>query len=116
MEYAMKKIILSSIVLFTSLAHAGQDAKTAWQTLQNQSANMQKVQISGVVVNTEISKYLTPVIYLSDSANGKRYIACVLPRTQSWSLDSYQKGQSLNVSGDYYGFFGRCGCVEKLSG
>lgn len=41
----MKKIILSSLVLFTSLAHAGQDAKTAWQTLQNQSANMQKVQI-----------------------------------------------------------------------
>jgi hypothetical protein len=100
----MKKIILSSLVLFTSFAHASQDAKTAWQTLQNQSANMQEVQINGVVASTEISKYLTPVIYLSDDADGRQYIACVLPRKESWSLDSYQKGQSLNVSGDYYGF------------
>lgn len=60
------------------------------------------IAVSGVVTETGMSIYATPNVMLSDSANGRRYAICVLPRADSGTLSQYKAGQQVIFQGRVY--------------
>ena len=75
------------------------DPQKAEQTLLGKT-----VDISGVVVETGMSIYLTPNVRLSDVAGGKVYATCVLPRSDAGLLSSFSKGSRVTMKGRIYRF------------
>ena len=55
--------------------------------------------INGIVVSKGISRYLTPTVTLSGSAEGPEMVICVLPRFDAGKLSDFQLGQSVTFSG-----------------
>jgi len=55
--------------------------------------------IKGIVVSKGISRYLTPTVTISDSADGPEMAICVLPRLDAGKLSDFQPGQSVTFSG-----------------
>ncbi len=60
---------------------------------------------TGTVTGTEISRYLTPVVQISDRTGGRLLANCVLPRSHSPKLSSYKAGDKVRIEGRYHGFF-----------
>ena len=68
----------------------------------NQTFIGKTIVISGIVVDTGISIYLTPNVRLSDKPEGNAYIVCVLPRSETDTLSSYTKGEHVTMTGRVY--------------
>jgi hypothetical protein len=60
------------------------------------------VPVTGVVLSTGISRYMTPTVMLSDHAGGELYVICVLPRLDVGKLSDFEPGQSVAMIGRVY--------------
>ena len=60
------------------------------------------VTVSGVVVETGMSVYLTPNVRLSDAQTGGVYVVCVLPRGDAGLLSGFAKGERVTMTGRVY--------------
>ena len=115
----MKRISLASLLVFTllvacsTIAAASQevisaaDLFKAYQT--NASVTKEKylnktIQINGVVVETYMSRYMTPNVDLSDRASGDVMAICVLSRLDMGKLSNYTPGQTATFSGRVHAF------------
>ncbi|MCL1973050.1 MAG: hypothetical protein FWG57_08730 [Endomicrobia bacterium] len=58
--------------------------------------------VTGYVIDTGISKYLTPYVSLSDKKGGRQYAVCVLPRTDSLKLKDFVKDEKVVIEGSFY--------------
>ena len=56
------------------------------------------VRISGIVLSTGISRYMTPNVELSDREGGPVQAICVLPRLDAGKLSDFKPGQSATMS------------------
>ena len=72
------------------------------QEKANQTFMGKTINISGIVVDTGISIYLTPNVRLSDKPEGNAYVVCVLPRSETDTLSSYKKGEHITMTGRVY--------------
>ena len=115
----MKKVLLTSLLglalllACSSISVASQEAISAadlfraYQT--NTPATKEKylnktIQINGVVVQTYMSRYMTPNVDLSDRANGDVMAICVLSRLDMGKLSNYTPGQTAAFSGRVHAF------------
>lgn len=84
------------------------NARDFWQAFQNDREKAEKayigetVNLSGIVVSTGISVYMTPNVMLSDQAGGTAYVVCVLPRTDAGKLSGFRLGQQVTMTGRVY--------------
>ncbi|MCL2485783.1 MAG: hypothetical protein FWF00_03550 [Endomicrobia bacterium] len=62
------------------------------------------VTVTGYVIDTGISKYLTPYVALSDKKGGEQYAVCVLPRADSLKLKDFAKDEKVTMEGHFYAF------------
>jgi len=80
-------------------------ARQLWQSFQDDQAKAEQeligktIQITGIVVETGMSIYLTPNVRLSNAADGTIYVSCVLPRADTGLLSSFNKGDHVTMSG-----------------
>jgi len=62
-----------------------------------------KINVSGVVADTHISIYLTPVVSLVDKVGEESKVICVLPnRSDASKLSNYKKGERVKMTGNFY--------------
>jgi len=62
-----------------------------------------KINVSGVVADTHISIYLTPVVSLVDKVGEESKVICVLPnRSDATKLSNYKKGERVKMTGNFY--------------
>lgn len=61
------------------------------------------ITVEGHVIESGMSVYMTPMVQLSDRADGKIYAACILPRRDFGKLDEYTKGRKVRFSGNCRG-------------
>ena len=118
----LKRLWLVGWVVFLLVFPAGvsvifsaeQEVITAYDLLKtftdDQSAAEEQylnkiVQIEGVVVSTGISRFMTPNVELSDTADGAVQAVCVLPRLDADKLSDFKPGQSVTMSGKVYKFY-----------
>ncbi|MCL2799518.1 MAG: hypothetical protein FWD54_04525 [Endomicrobia bacterium] len=62
------------------------------------------VTVTGYVLETGISKYLTPYVSLSNEKGGRQYAVCVLPRADSLKLKDFAKDEKVVIEGSFYAF------------
>ena len=104
------RFLFAAICLFASSVFADEAATPSalWKDFQaNPEAFKQKhsggkITISGIVADTHISIYLTPVVSLVDKSGEDAKVICVLPRTDTPKLSSYKKGERVKMSGNFY--------------
>ncbi len=60
------------------------------------------IRVTGVVVSTGMSIYLTPNVVLSDKEQGAVKVICVLPRIDTGKLSEFKPGQRVTMSGRGY--------------
>jgi hypothetical protein len=104
------RFLLAAICLFASFAFAEDVATPSalWQAFQadpdafTQKHNGGKITISGIVADTHISIYLTPVVSLVDKSGEEVKVICVLPRTDTPKLSNYKKGEKVKMNGNFY--------------
>lgn len=70
---------------------------------------------TGVVTDTGTSIYLTPNVMLSDGADGRTYLICVLPRADAGRLADFKKGDLVTMNGRVYRAKAGGGVVIKES-
>ena len=58
--------------------------------------------VSGVVVETGMSIYMTPNVRISDTEGGPIYAICVLPRADVFKLSDFKPGQPVAFTGRIY--------------
>jgi len=110
----MKRVPFAFILGFTllvlcySISAASQEVISIYDLRQAYLANPESarqeylsktIQVRGVVVSTGMSRYLTPVVELSDSKDGPVLAICVLPRLDVGKLSDYTTGQTAAFSG-----------------
>jgi len=79
------------------------EAQHLWKTYpEDQNLVGKTVQVSGVVVETGMSIYMTPTVRLSDKAGGDSYVICVLPRKDTGLLSSFTVGEQVTMRGRVY--------------
>lgn len=84
------------------------NARDFWQAFQNDREKAEKaytgetVSLSGVVVSTGISIYMTPNVMLSDQTGGTAYVVCVLPRADTGKLSGFRVGEQITMTGRVY--------------
>ena len=81
------------------------EARQLWQSFQDGQAKAEQeligktIQITGIVVETGMSIYLTPNVRLSNTADGTIFVSCVLPRGDTGLLSSFNKGDRVTMVG-----------------
>ncbi|MCL2144457.1 MAG: hypothetical protein FWH43_03060 [Endomicrobia bacterium] len=114
----MKKLFIACITLFfmvsfvpNSLCEANEEqpieVKTLYNELETENFNPEfddPLTVTGIVIETGISKYATPFVSLSDKKNGTVYAVCVLPRADSFKLKDFKKGEKVILQGHFYAF------------
>ena len=86
------------------------EARQLWQLFkENQDKAGQDligktIDIQGVVVETGMSVYLTPNVRLSNSAGGQIFVTCVLPRSDTGLLSTFNAGEKVTMRGRVYRF------------
>ena len=82
------------------------DAKTLWENLTNNTIQLPfgtDLEITGVIVDKGISRYLTAYIALSEKKKGDQYVICVLPgRGDILNLKGFTEGETITMRGKYY--------------
>lgn len=112
------KIFMLALLAMLILAFVGtvlaQDAaqpiavKEFWQLFENDRQKAEAEYIgktmtfTGVVVETGMSIYLTPTARLSDAADGRQYMICVLPRADAGKMSGFKKGERVTMTGRVY--------------
>ena len=83
-------------------------AKDFWQKFEDDREKVKEeyigktVNVTGVVVETGMSIYLTPNVKLSDTPGGPAYLICVLPRADTGKLAEYNNGDHVTMTGRVY--------------
>ena len=110
----LSALFLTEMVFFSAHATEPQvnsevfEVQQFWQTFQDGPEKAEQaflgktINISGIVVDTGISIYLTPNVRLSDKSEGSAYVVCVLPRSDTDTLSSYKKGERVAMTGRVY--------------
>ena len=119
----MVTVSLPAIAAETAASPAQEfEARQLWQAFNDDAQKTgqellgKTVQISGIVVETGMSIYLTPNVRLSDAAGGKIYVTCVLPRKDTELLSNFKKGEKVTMSGRVYRFSsGNATVIDKES-
>ena len=115
MKRALLVFLLGFILLVNciTISAASQEVISAADLFQayqtNTSATKEKylnktIQINGVVVQTYMSRYMTPNVDLSDRASGDVMAVCVLSRFDMGKLSNYTPGQTATFSGRVHAF------------
>ena len=84
------------------------EARRLWLAFQDNRTGAEArllettVTVSGIVVDTGMSIYLTPNVKLSDAPGSGAYIVCVLPRSDTGLLSGFAKGDRVTMSGKVY--------------
>ncbi len=60
------------------------------------------ITVTGIVLSTGMSIYLTPNVVLSDREKGEVKVICVLPRLDAGKLDDFKPGQRVTMTGRGY--------------
>lgn len=98
-----------SVWMFVGPASAEEylEAKDIWTEFQQDQAGAEaryskgRILVTGIVVETGMSRYATPNVRLSDEPGGQVYVICVLPRADFPKLSSFSKGRRATLSGEY---------------
>ena len=102
-----------SIYTDTAIATESEEVITAGDLFQAYKANSattrekylnRRIQIDGVVLQTYMSRYMTPNVDLSDRAGGEVMAICVLSRLDMGKLTNYTPGQTATFSGRVHAF------------
>ena len=86
------------------------EAHQLWQLFRNDQSKAEQeligktIQITGMVVETGMSIYLTPNVRLSNTSDNMVYVTCVLPRGDTALLSNFTKGEQVTMSGRVYRF------------
>ena len=106
-------MMLALVLFFPGSVFAQEDlpnfsAKEFWQEFEDDRQKAEEdfigktMNFTGVVVETGMSIYLTPNVRLSDAVDGPIYLICVLPRADTGTLSTYNKGDLVTMTGRVY--------------
>lgn len=108
----MKNWIIKSVfalTLFISFQMTGQEKTINAKEVSEQIISDTKKQefgkfysVTGVVTKAEVSKYLTPAVYISDQKGGKDLFVCVMPRSKMFKLSNFKEGDKVSFKGSFY--------------
>ena len=109
----MKKTIILLFTTFyfiTSNAYADEVVTPSdfWDEFQTEPDKFRekhqgnKITISGIVADTYISVYMSPVISLVDRVEDDAKVICVLSRYDADKLFSFKKGEKIKMTGNFY--------------